>query len=388
MAVDIKTSPPAALATLAFSMLLALPILLTPWVDHEARAKWEKRPLVSLKDLKVQLGQSSFFETLESVIDDHVFPALEVNRSYRQFQFYALQDAPVPNVALGDDGLVFLTSHDRTQSVSSLEKFCRPVPSRANQLHEQLNALSAKLSLRNVSLILAVVPSKLALYADRLPPSVSRSLRADCLKTIGSGALAAQRLSVLAQSYTVVYPFDTMFDLRDTPHFYPSANFHADSRINHEFALAYLRQANISTAIPGVEDSLEDIAADLPVLGFTRSTTAWRYNYSQGVNRSRRIPAWFRDVYPGIRGAGEYNTERPLSNLNALVLSNSFGVYLAPHLAPGYQKLVQTNIKHLRESEVTRFLDVALEKSGADHLVLLYHDEGLNSSSLAAIATY
>ncbi|CAN0585975.1 unnamed protein product, partial [Ectocarpus sp. 12 AP-2014] len=145
---------------LVFASLLAMPLVLAPWEDHVARAKWEKRELTDAAYVTKNLGSASFFDDLERFIDDHLFGALAINRAYRRFQFEVLGDSPVPNVAMGEAGFVFLTSHNADRPLEAIEKYCEGDPREAKKLLQGLNALSRRLASRDVSLSVAIVPSK------------------------------------------------------------------------------------------------------------------------------------------------------------------------------------------------------------------------------------
>ncbi|MEM1403138.1 MAG: hypothetical protein AAGG55_07405 [Pseudomonadota bacterium] len=277
---------------------------------------------------------------------------------------------------------MFLTSHEVEFPRASLAYFCNPREARVDQLFQGLTRLSERLVERGSSLHLAVVPSKLSLYGERLPATLPTRLRQNCVDRVANNELAVHGLKRRSPSFCVFYPREEMFALRDTPHFYPPESFHANSRLNYEFTVEYLRELGVSDEPIPAKASLETIDADLTLMGFEREVKAWVYNYAQGITRYRRAPEWLRPVYKGARGFGRYKTEAPLSNQKVLMLSDSFGAYFAPHLASGFSELMHVNIKHLRASEVEQFLETALRESGADRVILLVHDAGLLNQSL------
>jgi hypothetical protein len=379
----------AKILLLAFALILALPVLLSPWADDEARATWEKRELASPARLMSRFGRPDFFTELQAVVDDHLYGALALNRAYRRLQYYGFSDAPVPNVALGEGELVFLTSHTADRPYETLQKLCNMPEQQVVTLHRALLKLHDQLVARNVKLTLAVMPSKLALYVDRLPPSVPSELRARCAAAVPAGTMPL-RLESLSGPYELFYPLQALHELRDSPQFYPPENFHANSRANHEFARRFLELRGFPVK-PAFDAGarLESIPGDLLLMGFKREIKTWRYDYdAYGVQPQRRAPDWLRPVYPGARGFSRYHSSQPLDTGRALILSDSFGAYLAPHLAPAYAALTSINIKDLKSSEREAFLDTALRETEAGELIILVHDAGLPNPALRRFLGY
>lgn len=380
-----QMSKGARMSIVVFAALLALPLILSPFVDRERRAAWEKRPLISLDDIEAQVGKEDFFSTVARFIDDSLYGALRVNRYYRQLQFYGFGDAPVSNVVVTPDGMVFLTSHNRTHPRASLRSFCAPRDDKIEALSDGLRSFTAAMASRDINVTMAVVPSKFSVYTDRLPQTLSPALREACLSHAADETFAAQQLANQQEGYRFVYPLSDFDEHRDEPHFYPPENFHANSRANFVFAEAFLRDIGIVNHIPGVEERLADTKADLGMLGFSREIKAFRYRYAQGLTRYREPPSWLQKVYPGIRQYDLYTVKRPLSERRALLLANSFGAYMAGHIAAGFTSLTHINMNQLRRNEIGEFFEASLRETRATDVIVLVHDAALFNAQVSGL---
>ncbi|GAB5415567.1 MAG: hypothetical protein Cons2KO_31700 [Congregibacter sp.] len=371
----------ARTAVIAMAVIFAFPMLLMPWSDDRARTAWEKRPLTEFSQVIDAVGSAGFFPTLDDYFDDHVFAALEAARIYRKVQFLWFDESPQPNIAIADDGFVFLTSHGVNRPFGSLERLCTPAERHPGEIHEGLQRLAEELAERDVRLSVAVVPSKLSLYADRLPATVPQELREACDRTVPERTVAARLLERQETArYLMLYPFEALYALRDTPQFYPPQNFHADSRVNHEYALLYFESRGLQPP-PGYTSAPTLVAAhaDLRSMGFLRNTQVWRYGYQgEAFAPDRDQPDWLSEHSIAPRGYRHF-TNDAMQTGRTLMVSDSFGAYLAPHFAPAYVSLTQLNIKHFSEDVAQRdaLLHAALQATEAEELIILLHDVGL-----------
>ncbi len=123
---------------------------------------------------------------------------------------------------------------------------------------------------------------------------------------------------------------------------------------------------------------LRDVSADLKMLGFERKTPSWRYDYDDfDITYGRQAPKWVLKRYKNARDFGRHRTANPLSDKNLLLLSNSFGYWVAPHLAPAFDTVYHVNTNHIKKQEILPFLRMMLRRSEADELVFLLHDSAL-----------
>jgi hypothetical protein len=381
--------PGTRLGICLLALLFFLPSLAAFFTNDEARAKWEKRELATLETAREAGSAKQFFARLDSYLDDHIGFALELNRIYRQVQFYIFKDSPVVNVDVGEDGFVFLNSHATVRPHSELTKLCLRRPILVAQVRETLEILAASLADQRINMTLALVPSKLVLYPDRLPDTVPRKLRAACSEINPQDTVAGQLAhTAVGAAYQVYYPVSQMLALRDEPAFYPPQNFHANSRLNHEFAKGFLAHMGVD---PGENYSngayLARIRADLPVLGFSRWIDAWKYRYpTYKITRAIRQPDWVLKYYSRVPDFSTYSAANPLSERTVVLLSNSFGAYIAPHLAPGFKTLYHVNVSNLSGQEARIFFEELMARTGASDFIYLVHDAGLPNRAMTRLA--
>jgi hypothetical protein len=375
---NIRIKPPAALATLVLAAILAIPAIATFSTDHLARSSWEKRPLAEFPLLSDH-REKSYFAELENFIDDHIGLALELNQAYRKLKFYVYRDSPLANIVVGDDGFVFLSSHDATSPYAIFESLC--VEKTRLPLVRRIRFGVSSIALGVLTMDLrpsfAIFPSKPVLYPDKLPNSLPQKFRQAC-----TGFASRPNLpGVLAKEWPdyIYYPLAEFQTLKNQLAFYPPENFHANGKSAHEFARGFLATIDIEVGADFDAGRTKNMTeADLKVLGFTRQVEAWSYPYSSyGVVKDNQQPEWVKRYYPRATDFAHYKTQTPASQRVALVLSNSFGVFVAPHLAPGFEEIYHININHLAAENTQALLAAMLDKYAFTDVIFLMHDGSL-----------
>ncbi|WOJ95192.1 hypothetical protein R0135_08460 [Congregibacter variabilis] len=371
------------------ALAFLLPAVAGFFTNHKARQSWEKRELAVLPNVIEAKSSKHFFTDLEAFIDDHIGFATPLNKIYRQLQFYVFSDSPIANVDVGDDGFVFFNAHSATRPYAAIKKICRPSTPHIKKTERAMAAFASAVREYGASISYAIVPSKPLLYPQELPATVPAPHRKACLALDPLQSAAGQlRERASGKDYAVHFPVEELLSMRNEPAFYPPGNFHSASKINHVFAAGLLRSLDID---PGTAYSkgarLQMINADMRVMGFVRSVQAWTYPYADfrvSVNRGK--PEWVTRYYSRARDFGTYVSARPASNRSALLLSNSFGAFVAPHLAPGFKSLTHINLNALQESEAALFLQQIMERVKPDDLIVLFHDGGIPSAPLYMLA--
>ncbi|EAQ97355.1 hypothetical protein [Congregibacter litoralis] len=379
----------ARLAIAAVALVFLLPSLGGFFADHQARQNWEKRELADFPDVKGAESAKAFFTGLEAFIDDHVGFAMSLNKFYRMLQFYLFKDSPIANVDIGDDGFVFFNAHSATRPYAALRKLCLPKMPQVRASETAMEGFAATVRRYGANTSYAIVPSKPLLYPDELPRTVPAPVRRACLSLDPLDSVGGQlRTRSAGKGYRVHFPIEALLALRDQPAFYPPGNFHSASMINHEFAGRLLRTLGIEPGDAyGQGASLGVISADMRSMGFTRRVEAWIYPYaSYGVRVARGEPAWVKRFYSRARDFGQYRAANPASPRSALLLSNSFGAFVAPHLAPGFKTLTHINLNALQRQEADAFLKEVMMRVKPDEVIVLVHDGGIPNSALDMLA--
>lgn len=379
----------AKAAMFAVSLLLISPVLTGLMSDHENRSEREKRILASFPSIAKSVSVSGYFQAMAAFIDDHIGFVGPVNETYRKAQFYLFRDSPVANVDIGRDGFVFLNSHFPDKPYNRYRLNCEPDPATVRTTIFTLERLERAAMAAGLELTIALLPSKVLLYPERLPHTVPMHLRRACRALAPEDTLPALVEQGLKRSRSsFFFPFEELARHKDEPDFYPPGNFHANSQASHLFAQRMLEWMGNDPG-PAFDrgGKTTAITADLDMLGFRREITAWTYPYeSFGVKAYRRQPDWVRDYFPNTADFGMFMTAFPSSAKTGLLLTNSFGKYLAPHLAPGFKRLFHVNLNHVASSEIEARFESLVERTGASDLVILVQDAALPLTKLNVVA--
>jgi hypothetical protein len=375
---NIRIKPPAALATLVLAAILAIPAIATFSTDHLARSSWEKRPLAEFPSLSDR-RKKSYFEELENFINDHIGLALEFNQLYRKLKYYVFRDSPVANVVAGKNGFMFLGSHDANNPHRIFDTMCREQTPVAVQqmIRRGVGSIAVGIFALNMRPSFGILPSKPVVYPQQLPRQLPQRYRDSCLAYSQRPNLP----TTLARDWPayIHYPLQNFIELRDQPYFYPPQNFHAQGYSAHEFARSFL--ATMGIELDSRFDSAREqqlVMADLELAGFTQEINIWRYPYAEyGVIKHEGQPELVRRFYPRVEDFAHFKTAHPASNRVVLLLTNSFGEFMAPHLAPGFKDLYYININELAPENTQPLLTALFAQGGITDFVYLVHDEGL-----------
>lgn len=369
---------------LLIAVALSIPAIAMLWTDDAERSRWENRELVAFpRLLDASPEQPGFFVGLEDWLDDHFGFALVLNRIYRKLVFYVFADPPSPRVSLGRDGFVFLNSFHADQAFAVLSELCYLTERHAYPREDAAAWIRVLRRFQGPGrrVVLAIAPTKPVVYPDRLPDSVPRAIRQACMGYRQDGP-ALTRLSgeAAALGLDVVYPLERFVARRLDDNFYPRESFHFSGLSAHLFAGQLLHVVGIE---PGKnwrkEIDAEKRHADLAaIIGFDREIRATGFDYSAfGVQARVMRPEFISACYPRVPEFGTFETRNPITEHSALILSDSFGVFTARHLAPAYRTLTWINISELQHADVTAFFGTCLKKIDAEHLFFVFHDGGV-----------
>ncbi|MBT8064808.1 MAG: hypothetical protein KJN94_07290, partial [Gammaproteobacteria bacterium] len=173
--------PRARILAIAFSLLLGLPAVVSVITDHDARSRWENRPLADLPGPVDVLEADRWFAGLERFLEDRLGFAIPLNRIHRRLLLHGFQVSPAEDVTMGKADFLFVTSY-RSYPFSILEELCvgSLEPGRARAAGETWTALMEHFSSSHQRVFLLVVPSKPTLYPEQLSSAVPRDYREKC----------------------------------------------------------------------------------------------------------------------------------------------------------------------------------------------------------------
>ena len=222
-------------------------------------------------------------------------------------------------------------------------------------------------------------PTNVAVYPDKLPAKVERKYRDSCRAYPTADHLISrlQRLGREHDRYRLYYPLELFRAHRDEPYFYPKETWHWSGRSAFLFARDLLRASGVVDRLLLDEPTeVDQIGDDLGMFfGFGRTVRARTYPYA-GFRTERDQPDWILELCKQGKALWRYRTENALSTKRGLLLSNSFGIELAPHLARGFKEFHFFNLNHLKPDEEHEFFRRIVDFTRPDHIYVLFDDAG------------
>lgn len=374
-------------------VIFSIPAVASFFTDHNERSEWEKRKLATLPTLENPSEVNQYFSEMDSYINDHIGFALDFNKIYRQMVYYVFQDSPVENISYGKNGFTYLNSHTTKHINSSFNMICK----KGRKFHQipnikqSLTSIHQHFKQRGYPVSFGIAVTKVALYPENLPDSTPPSLVKACQKYIQSDNLLTRLHDKSTDEMVFHYPQKELLTLKHDPYFYPKENFHWNGMSAHYFSKGLLSRMGIAVDGGSYDKKyMTTVNSDLSQLGFIRRAKAWRYPYSDyGIKTTRKSPELVKQYYRNARDYTEFETDAPLTNETALVLSNSFGAYTAPHLAPAFKKLYHINISQVREEEEESIYGELIDRLNPDKIIFIFHDDAMiNFRRLGKIANY
>jgi hypothetical protein len=364
--------------------IFSIPAIASFFTDHDERSAWERRELAAFPTLKSAEAVNQYFSDMDLYINDHIGFALNFNRIYRQIVYYIFQDSPVENISYGKNGFTYLNSHTAKHINSSFKVVCNRGRkfNRLTNIEQNLDAVHQYFDQRGYPVSFGIAVTKVALYPDSLPAKIPSKLIKACQKYSGKDNILTRLHEKSTEGKTFHYPQKELLALKNEPYFYPKENFHWNGMSAHYFSRGLLTRMGIKMDTTSYDEKhLVTANADLHQLGFIRRAKVWHYPYKDyQVKRIHQSPELIKQYYKNVRDYSEFDTKNSATNETALVLSNSFGAYTAPHLAPAFKKLYHININHVMEKDNRRIYGDLIDQLNPDKIIFIFHDEAMITS--------
>ena len=177
---DLSLRWPARLLILLLVVLLSLPAAIgLLGRDIALLQNLENRRMSPLPPLSLfRESPPQYIEALDSFLKDRVGFRRDANALYRKMRFYLLKDPPAPNISIGRDGFVFMNSHKVDEPNFVFDLLCLQQTEPKPQLVEDMDRTFADLSRyyrgRGFPVTIALAPTNVAVYPDKLPAKVER----------------------------------------------------------------------------------------------------------------------------------------------------------------------------------------------------------------------
>ncbi len=236
------------------SVVLLIPAVTIPLVDHDARQTWENRTLTQLPDLtKVLTTPKPVFGQLDDYVNDHIGGGFQAIKGRRKFYFDTFGATNDIYIVGNDQGSYFLTSpfrqKDRKQPFSWWGNACVRAqnPNYLKSYIKIFEKSEADLSKYGAEVVYGMVPSKAVLLQDQLPKSTPEKIRAAC-EEISAENNWAVNYSKLNPDINFFYPYTAFKERVSDPLFYPNTAYHWQGESTWVFAEKLAAEYNLDVS--------------------------------------------------------------------------------------------------------------------------------------------
>lgn len=365
--------------------ILSLPAIIgVCWSNNSETRRQENRTSTPFPPLEqLRKNPKAFIASLDAFLNDRIGFRHYANTLYRKVKYYVFHDPPLSNINIGKDGLVFMNSHrlDQINFVFNLlcEQQVDPTPVLTTAMDTTLTAVSQFYLSQGYSVTIAAAPTNIAIYPDKLPHEVDSKYREACNSYGPRNGLLFQLADEGRKSgkYQIYYPYELFRKHRDEPYFYPKEKWHWTGKSAYLFARDLAYQTGVLDTLklddPAVVDVVDD---DLWMFfGFSRAIKAYRYDYGN-FHTTVETPMWQFNM-SSTGGLVHYQTPNALTSKRGLLLANSFGLDLAPHLASVFKDLYYFNLNVIEQQDEEITFSKITQYTKPDHIYVLFDDAGV-----------
>lgn len=370
------------LLILVVASLLALPAAIG-WIRGNAPStrELENRNMAALPGLQLlRENAPAYIKQMDAHLKDRIGLRHQANALYRKLRYFIFHDPPLANVTIGRNGHTFLNAPRPTTPYAFFESLClrqgSPSPKEVQTLSSALGRISGYLQRQGIETTFAIAPSTLSLYAETLPLRVPPAYRRACLAYPEQDHLLArlQRQGEASGHYRLFYPYELFARHRGEEGFYPKERYHWEGKSVYLFA-RHLAQASGAVAAPKLDDpaQLGTVPDDIATFfGFARTVTGYTYAYGDQASTVQPVP-WIGE----FSQQGQLTlstTENSLHPGTALLIANSFGIALAPHLARCFEQLYFLDLNLLQINEQRPVFAALIERTRPDYVFFVFDD--------------
>lgn len=362
--------------------LLALPAFIG-WQSGKAPStrSLENRNMATLpRPQLLRNNAPAYIKEMDAYLKDTVGLRLQANAFYRKLRYYMFHDPPLPNLSIGRDGHTFLNAPRPTRPNAFFESLClrqgQPSQKEVDVQASTMARITSFFQRQGGHTVFAIAPSTLSLYADKLPLRVPPAYRTACLAYPRQDHLLArlQRRGEETGLYQVFYPYELFNRHKEEYGFYPKQRYHWEGKSAFLFSRHLARACGAVTALALDEPASfgrvpDDIAT---FFGFARTVEGYSYPYADRASTVRPV-SWLGEV--SKRGRMSHSlTEKSLSPKTALLIANSFGEALAPHLARCFTNLYFLDLNSIQNDEQKAVFAAVSSRIRPDYVFFVFDD--------------
>ncbi len=362
--------------------LLSLPALIG-WQNGKTLSTraLENRNMATLPRLQLlRENAPAYIKEMDAYLKDTVGLRLQANAFYRKLRYYIFHDPPLPNVTIGRDGHTFLNSPRPTSPNAFFEALClrqgQPSQKEVDVLASTMARITSFFQRQGGHTVFAIAPSTLSLYAAKLPLRVPPVYRKACLAYPSQDHLLArlQRQGEETGLYQVFYPYELFDRHKEEYGFYPKERYHWEGKSVFLFS-RHLARASGAVATLALDEpaSFGRVPDDIATFfGFARAVEGYSYPYAERASTVRPV-SWLGEFSRQGRMSHSV-TEKSLSPKTALLIANSFGEALAPHLARCFTHLYFLDLNSIRNDEQEAVFAAVSSRTRPDYVFFVFDD--------------
>lgn len=369
--------------------LLALPAILGRYRSNaETIQQLENRRQEAAPPLRLLFDDArQYVQNTEKFLKDTIGFRHRANALYRKTRYVVFNDPPLPNITVGKNGHLFLNGPRPDAPYHYMQLLCGtqgdPPAELLDRLETTFAAASRYFTDRGAKVVFAVVPSTLTLYADKLPLAVPSAYRRACLDYPQKDHALAQlgRRGESTGLYRVFYPYALFTAHKNDAYFYPKERYHCEGKSVYLFTRHLLKESGaVDRLLLDDPSTLTETRNDIGTFfGYALPPVeVWSYAYANRPTETQ-FARWLQKAFGGRWDLLIHSfTEASLTPNTALMIGNSFGTSVNPHLAKGFRQLyfLDTNNFTSEQNQAEIFAAVA-ERIRPDFVYFVFDDKNV-----------
>ncbi|MCQ4167374.1 hypothetical protein [Tahibacter harae] len=323
---------------------------------------------------------AAWFRAARGWLGDRVYPIRRAAQWRKRLLLNVFHTAPGRQVALGEDGYVFLTGTSNATPYDILENICLKahIPAAGPAMRRALREAAGYGQRRGIAVDVVVLPTLLTLYPERLPESVPPQYRAAC-RAAAAGDSPLLHIAAPAGVH-YVFPFRELQALRDDPGFFPQANWHASGWSVQVARDAYLAALGLAPPAQETRTAAQAPSEILRLSDLTRAQPVYEL-HNADVQADGDGEAGFRTAIAALIPNPRFITSvfvnaNAASGESVLILSDSYGQLFAPALAGAFRSVAQITANEMAPGDAARLIEQTDRWRRLDRVILLTHDGG------------
>ncbi len=349
--------------------------------DAHAILELENRNMAVMPGLRLlRQNAPEYIRAMDAFLKDTIGFRLQANALYRKFRYFVFRDPPLANVTIGRDGHIFLNAPRPAYPYAFFDSLCmqqsNPSPRLLQQLSSVMAAATRYFKQRGAKATFAIAPSTLSLYADKLPLQVPPRFRENCLAYPDQDHVLAklEREAMASGNYEIFYPYNLFAEHKNDKGFYPKERYHWEGQSAYLFARHLIQKSGVVDSLlindPALLGKVKDDIATF--FGFARPVEGYTYPY-YGQLMKVKPERWLNEVSQKGR-LSHSTTVNSLTRKSALMIANSFGIALAPHLARSFEHFYYLELNSITEQEQQAVFGAISERLQPDYVFFVFDD--------------